>query len=214
MSYPSSDLVDSSSYLPHRDMLGVMIGWRMWRVYEGRKGDFLLAGTFKNDIWRPRRLKIAYHEGYRELRGISQGGQIPPHGAPNENCLCGINFYRKGSGPEMFDNFCLIGEVYVWGKVVMAERGGRGQFGYPKSIVAWGDPITGVHSLTESVSYVVEMSSRACSIYHGRNIPIPSDKTLTPLMDVVSAIVKKYRISYTEEVPEWAALESPWRLLE
>jgi hypothetical protein len=57
------------------------------------------------------------------------------HEAPLESCSCGIHAAKdletlqrvSGGGP-------VVGEVYLWGKVIPGENGYRAQYAYPKSL--------------------------------------------------------------------------------
>ena len=65
------------------------------------------------------------------------------HDAPLESCSCGIYAAKdletlqhvSGGGP-------VVGEVFLWGKVIPGEKGYRAQYAYPKSLylVSRNDP--------------------------------------------------------------------------
>lgn len=59
------------------------------------------------------------------------------HESPHDDCSCGIYAVDSPSACEQYrreDN--LLIEVALWGRVVIASKGARGQYAYPKSIWA------------------------------------------------------------------------------
>jgi hypothetical protein len=55
---------------------------------------------------------------------------------PGENCSCGI--YAANTIEHAMQYFqgtaCVIGTVYLWGKVIEGDRGWRAQYAYPKEL--------------------------------------------------------------------------------
>jgi hypothetical protein len=107
------------------DYISPLIGYRVWSVNEA---NLLGACAHSNDIWIPLEVKVA------ECKNFSGSGYSPyngiTHDIPNENCSCGIYAFKEFNN-EMLGN-AIIGEVYLWGKIVPHKHGWRAQFAYPK----------------------------------------------------------------------------------
>jgi hypothetical protein len=85
--------------------------------------------------------------GHRGRRAGSRTRRIrfsKRHQAPLESCCCGIHAAKDletlraflSSGP-------IVGEVYLWGKVIPGENGYRAQYAYPKSLRLVADRVVG-----------------------------------------------------------------------
>lgn len=122
------------------DQTEPVIGWRAWLIeLRGTVSpyEYSLLSCVKDQ-------KI-----YRWPSGVAEAATcrvVSEHRAPVEGCSCGFYAFRrledliastKGSrGPG------VIGTVELWGKVVVADRGFRAQYAYPRELfVATGmDP--------------------------------------------------------------------------
>jgi hypothetical protein len=59
----------------------------------------------------------------------------PVHGhSPAKDCTCGIYALTSRKEAEVLTGHGVVGEVYLWGEVVQAERGYRAQYAYPKAL--------------------------------------------------------------------------------
>jgi len=97
------------------DLTECIVGFRRWNI----TASGLLQSTAQEDIWLPRE---AFH-----ARCWSHAD------CPSEDCDCGIYSMR---GPEDFGDaeMGVVGEVYLWGKVIEHEDGYRAEFAYPKEL--------------------------------------------------------------------------------
>ena len=93
-----------------------LVGWRGWRLCHPH---YLVGG---NLVYEPRKRHEA-HCGY-------------DHMAPALDCTCGIYSFTS------LDELCrqgyqgqeILGEVYLWGRIIEHERGYRSQYAYPKKL--------------------------------------------------------------------------------
>lgn len=79
------------------------------------------------DIWVP--------SGYSLRLGQREVTFPPYHGhAPDENCSCGV--YALSTLEELLCHYPtdVVGEIYLWGKVVVGTSGYRAQYAYPKAL--------------------------------------------------------------------------------
>jgi hypothetical protein len=103
-------------------------GWKIWRVEHDEERTRLRSVLF-GSLWVPGRPAVADCKRVRRVR----------HEAPVGGCECGIHaakeleewslYLRVGSADRVF------GRVLLWGGVLEGERGWRGSFAYPLSIV-------------------------------------------------------------------------------
>lgn len=143
------------------DAIEPIVGWRYWSLNGGRLGS-LVQG--RDTPWRVGvRKEAKCCSPFSTLREASETeleasetettAELPPeledveflreHQAPLESCWCGIHAakdldtLRKVAGPGP-----IVGEVYLWGKVIPGELGYRAQYAYPKSlrVVSKGAP--------------------------------------------------------------------------
>ena len=107
-----------------------LVGWRYWLVVGGRLGSVSL----RRFLWEPD----------RPLRASCMTGG---HAAPAEGCDCGIY-----AAPDLDSlrrhGLCLspgglvVGQVEVWGTVVTADDGFRGEYAYPKELLLVEESVT------------------------------------------------------------------------
>ena len=122
------------------DLVEPIVGWRLWLVVAD--GGYLwLESVLHPTRWSPGRSLdarcVPHHRCY--LCDPSEVGAFPTHSAPNEECDCGIYAARS---PEALAPYLdsdvlgrmVVGGVRLWGKVIAAERGWRGEHAYPDAI--------------------------------------------------------------------------------
>ena len=116
-----------------------IVGWRLWNPFAVQfVGDcdprqfahsvsFRLFSMKDTDHWPMHEAKVAHC-----LRTDTD------HCAPTEGCSCGVHAFS--SLPRLLTSTygearILIGEVDLWGKVVLTERGYRAEYAYPKRLI-------------------------------------------------------------------------------
>lgn len=123
------------------DAIEPLVGWRYWRFHRRRK---LLASL--GDVgfsWMPQApFAAACTSGQRDpfdirFRFVS-GLVTDAHGSPDERCRCGVYAARslEDLRGQMLTGLALsvVGEVYLWGKIIPGELGFRAQYAYPKHL--------------------------------------------------------------------------------
>lgn len=104
---------------------------------------------------------------------------------PGEHCTCGIYALdsRKAVEQSYSSHLNVIGEVYLWGKVVEGERGYRAQYAYPKNfevrsghvneemLAQYGVPVERP-ALKVAISTALPRSGRGRSIALGINLAV------------------------------------------
>ena len=108
------------------DGIEPVIGWRYWFLH---RGTLRSLNGFVQTPWHPR----------RPLR--AQCGSLSRHvdGIPGQLCRCGIYAARdletlKGLAQAGLHGPLVVGEVALWGRTIVAERGYRAEYGYPRSL--------------------------------------------------------------------------------
>jgi hypothetical protein len=125
------------------DFPAAIVGWRSWSLVAAEDGLLLCSPSFTT-LWRPGRETVAsckqrvwtgrVHESFRD------------HRAPDAVCACGIYASRSPRPAAAFlidaelaqrrrRSLCsLLGRVRLWGQVVEAEDGWRGERAYPERL--------------------------------------------------------------------------------
>lgn len=81
------------------------------------------------DVWLP--------PGYTLALSHRDEMYPPMHGqAPDMNCSCGVYCLDSLNAIKRLYGTDVMGEIYIWGKVIEGERGYRAQFAYPK-VLEW-----------------------------------------------------------------------------
>ena len=113
--------------LPTLEDLGVktepILAYRDWKVvFSDESGRYRLSSR-NGAIWPPCQKLIAICRPY-DL-----------HDAPDESCSkeCGIYAWNEPQ-PILPTDTSAFGEVYLWGEILIASRGYRAEFAYPKKI--------------------------------------------------------------------------------
>jgi hypothetical protein len=122
------------------DAIEPVVGWRCWRVRDSADG-FVLESATNATRWPPR---FALEAACDDVEG---------HRPPLPTCRCGIyaardpglvvGYFPPAIRPARtiitpailgYDTVVAVGLVSLWGEVVEAGHGWRGQFAYPKEL--------------------------------------------------------------------------------
>lgn len=103
--------------LPVEPTLGCKVGWRGWMVFE----PGLLTTSYT--VWLP--------DERTEAVCLKCGEELP-----GERCSCGIYAFKKPAQvfADGYHQQDLLGEVWLWGRVVEHERGWRAQYAAVKRL--------------------------------------------------------------------------------
>jgi len=116
-----------------------IVGYRGWVLREGK-----LSSWAVDNFWIPKTANVAQCGGYEHVKfwgphKVHLGLKLIPHAsdlAPLAECGCG--FYAFKTLPYLVEWLehrepnIVIGEVYLWGKIVDCQYGYRAQSAYPK----------------------------------------------------------------------------------
>jgi hypothetical protein len=116
-----------------------IFGYRGWVLRDGKLSSYAV-----DNFWIPKKANVAQCGGYERAKfwgrhNILYGPRLIPHAncaAPVAECGCG--FYAFKTLPFLVEWLehreldIVIGEVYLWGKIVDCEYGYRAQYAYPK----------------------------------------------------------------------------------
>jgi hypothetical protein len=134
--------VDAASDFSAPDGIEPVVGWRMW-ILEGNRpwsrpqvqtDDSLRS--LNGDAWIPGKRM----EAVCDWR--SQGRSFNHREGPESKCRCGVYAFPTIDAlvPMLhaaFFRVCILGEVSLWGKIIVHEQGYRAQYAYPKRL--WVD---------------------------------------------------------------------------
>lgn len=118
-------------------------GWRYWRLTPELRLQSLSQRGF---TWEPG----------RALVGRCAGAGAAGHDAPDPGCACGVHASRDLAALHA-DALCMapgplvVGEVDLWGRVVVDDHGYRGEYAYPCRLDVVEQTLRGVVSLREAV---------------------------------------------------------------
>lgn len=121
------------------DQVDPVVGWRVWDVVD-LDGELRLCSLNFWTVWLPGHDTTALCR--RALTDLNRVG-LPPHNAPEAACTCGVYAARTaGHVLTHARRFRLrsdavhrvVGRVRLWGEVVEADRGWRGERAYPETI--------------------------------------------------------------------------------
>lgn len=104
------------------DLIEPITGYRLWKLLP----DGRLQSIADSWIWEPGVANKA-----RCNKGEDHLGEEPRLG-----CGCGFWALKSIQRAAYYGNYGVIGEVALWGRVVVGRDGWRAQYAYPKRIVA------------------------------------------------------------------------------
>lgn len=126
-----------------------VIGWRIWYARpsivnsDTGSGRWMLDSPFGIRPWPSREVMVA-RCGRRPSFVVVGEGLPRVHSSPGVDCRCGLYaFADLMSAVRLADNHSrhggrfmavILGEVSLWGTVVVAQRGYRAQFAYPRRL--------------------------------------------------------------------------------
>jgi hypothetical protein len=144
-----------------------VVGWRIWRVVDGR-----LHAVVWGTPWEPRARFAARCED--RPSPFWQPDQRPhEHAAPARECECGVYAFESRGEAERLasekvdDDVIALGRVSLWGRVLEAERGYRGQYAYPYDLVVLGGSDTLVRELRSRYAVDVDRAPAAVPLHVG-----------------------------------------------
>ena len=114
--------------LPRSESTEVITAYRMWPLVRSFPGGYRLSAmnAHLDGKITPNEKLVAECKAF--------GYPTQGHEAPHDDCQCGIHAYSKSVPLDPSDKPYAAGEVYLWGKVIVHERGYRAQFAYPKKL--------------------------------------------------------------------------------
>jgi len=102
-----------------------IIGWRIWN-----NNAFSLRSLNNRQIWPWN--KPLQSDELPPLNPKNLGSQHGIHAWKTFDDACNMISYEIWNGYHV-----IIGQVYLWGKIVEHEDGYRSEFAYPKSLMFW-----------------------------------------------------------------------------
>ena len=152
-----------------------VVGWRVWRLERNDNGAWLRSYIYGIrwphrktmrahclHAWARRRAPI-----YGHAAPLTMPGTVPPHDAPYMAHTCGVyacdTRQRAREHLGVRNDQCVLGQVKLWGRIVVTDRGWRAEYAYPDRL--WlvsdePDPDT-CHELEESYGVCVETRPRS-----------------------------------------------------
>jgi hypothetical protein len=111
------------------DSVGTILGWRLWRV-RYITDSYRLLPLWSDEEWPPR----------QAMRAACRRGLAHP--PPDEGCSCGIYAINERSKYRFRDlaffrpkeELLVVGQVYLWGRVIEGTRGTRAGIAYPHDL--------------------------------------------------------------------------------
>lgn len=110
------------------DLVQPIVAWRAWKVGYAPDGKPQLEALGVSGVWPVKQPMSAT---------CGASCVMPKHAAPCKGCSCGMwAFKTRDTLLEAADGYgpVVLGEVYLWGKVVETESGYRAQYAYPKEL--------------------------------------------------------------------------------
>ena len=117
------------------DAITPILGYRLWEV----RGEALCSLWFSAIPWAPQqKLRAACYEAQGPFPSAVLKRDRPLHAAPDPRCRCGLyaasdpeDLPRRWSGTR---EVIVCGVVALWGRVLVGERGWRGEFARPLAL--------------------------------------------------------------------------------
>ncbi|MBM3676824.1 MAG: hypothetical protein FJW96_02930 [Actinobacteria bacterium] len=144
-----------------------ILGWRIWRI----AGSHLQAVVW-GVIWEPQ----ARFEARCEERPSSfwpSLGAPEPHQAPGRSCDCGVYAFTCREDAELLarekvdGDVIALGRVSLWGRVIEAERGFRGQYAYPYDVTLLGGSAQLARRIRSEYAIDVDHAPAVTPLHHG-----------------------------------------------
>lgn len=121
-----------------------IIAWRAWGVIAGDKG-YALSGLGLNETWPAKKImaaKCAQPVFGSAMRWLSfspvNDEESKAHQAPGHECNCGVWAFRSQDellrALKEYKGVRVIGQVYLWGRILECENGFRAQYAYPAEL--------------------------------------------------------------------------------
>ena len=116
-----------------------VVGYRVWALRESKLSSYAV-----DNFWIPKKANAAQCRGYEHIKfwgshNIQSGPKLIPHAsqvAPLAECGCGFYAFKTlvdlVEWLEDRESSIVLGEVYLWGKIVDCQYGYRAQYAYPK----------------------------------------------------------------------------------
>lgn len=123
-----------------------LTGFRRWNLHRRYPDGLYLASETVNVPWPP----------LDRFDAECRWPHTASHEAPHHACDCGIYAIAESVQVPFSDDDVsphVVGEVYLWGRVIEHEHGYRAQYAYPKrlAVVAGDQRLADVLSLTYGV---------------------------------------------------------------
>lgn len=130
--------------LPHFNSREAIVGWRGWNIVHPH---FLFTNS---TVWLPQERT----EAFCTTRYHAEGERVPV-----ENCSCGIYAFTMAHEvkEQNYTHQTLLGEVFLWGKVIEHSRGYKAEYAYPKKFYAKSEELyweENQHNTVNSISHM------------------------------------------------------------
>ena len=122
-----------------------IVGYRAWVLREGKLSSYAV-----DNFWIPQKANVAQCCGHQQTKfwgpySMQSGPKLIPHAgyeAPIPECGCGFYALKTLQYLEAWLEHrkpnIVIGEVYLWGKIIDCLYGYRAQYAYPKRFYSNG----------------------------------------------------------------------------
>jgi hypothetical protein len=122
------------------DYIEPIEAWRVWLVDH----EFRLRSVLFDAVWRPEEALVATCRHRRRSWRPPWREVTVEHGAPGDDCGCGIYGADREKATQSYGRLALpgwaigrvVGRVALWGDVVECERGWRASHAYPSRLCA------------------------------------------------------------------------------
>lgn len=119
------------------DGISPIVAWRAWGLTTDGQG-WLLCGLGLSAPWQPRKTMTAQCKKSAAVLWSMFGDSPEKHPAPHKDCDCGVWAFRSLeellSALREYKDVKVVGQVYLWGRILECENGFRAQYAYPKEL--------------------------------------------------------------------------------